>query len=275
MIPCLYSARFPDHPCAPLQYTAGGKRLCSMRPIYTLAFLVLLAIICTPAQAQVRWMVYAGAGTSHNVFKDNARDSYLDYYAYKGKDGLYILPQAGVAMRVPLGRKFIFETGAGYTRKQFRAAENKIMEANTQYQLTIYNESKTRLDYLSFPFTLSYIFPVSEKNTLQLGAGVSYGFLLRASQKTYSRQTAAGYAPDEYKYENKVPKGLIQTSKIFPGTLNIFDTGIKLQLSYVWHSKLMLRLSSEYSLYTIYLREDRNKPDLQLWYSGLSIGYIL
>lgn len=254
---------------------ADRIRLYGMRPICMLALLLFLAAGPIPAQAQVRWMAYAGAGTAHNNFKGNARDAYLDYYAYKGEDGFYVLPQAGLAVRVPIRKKLIFEAGVGYTRKQFRAEENKIMEINTQYQLTVYNEFKTRLDYLNFPFTLSYIFPVSAKNSLQLGTGINYSFLLRASEKIYSRQTAVGYAPDEYEYERKVPRGLVQTSKILPGTLNIFDTGIKLQLSYVWHSKLMLRLSSEYSLYTIYLREDRNKPDLQLWYTGLSIGYIL
>ncbi len=226
-------------------------------------------------QAQVRWMAYAGAGISHNVFKDNSRDAYLDFYTYHGEDGLYVLPQAGIALRVPVGKKLLFEAGAGYTRKQFRAEENKIIEANTQYQLTVYNESKTRLDYLSFPFTLAYIIPVSAQNTLQLGAGVNYSFLVNVKGTTFSRQTTLGNAPDVYEYEHKVYKGLIQTSKIQPGTLNIFDTGVKLQLSYVWHSRLMLRLSSEYSLYTIYLREDRNKPDLQLWHTGISLGYIL
>ncbi len=132
------------------QYPGAGFRLFRMRLFCTLLLLFISGY--HPVQAQVRWLFYAGAGTSHNVFKQNAKNTYLDYYAYRGENGFYILPHAGVSMMVPIGKKLLFETGVNYTRKLFRGEENKILEANTQAQLTVYNESKTKLGYLEFPF---------------------------------------------------------------------------------------------------------------------------
>lgn len=254
------------------QYANAIVRLYPMR--LTCLLLLLFFTGRHTAQGQVRLLVYTGAGASHNIYKSNSKDDYLDYYAYRGENGFYVLPHAGVSVMVPIGKKLLFEGGINYTQKQFRGEENKIIEANTLTQLTVYNESKTRLHYLGLPFTLSYIFPVSAKSAFHLGAGINYGFLIKASGRTFSRQSTIGFPPDESEFENFVPSGLLQTSKTTPGTINIFDTGAKLQLSYVWHSKLILRLASEYSLYTVYLKADRNKPDLQLWYTGLSVGYI-
>lgn len=244
--------------------------------IYTMRYLFTLISLFSVVslQAQVRWQIYAGAGTSHNVFKGNSSDIYYDYYAYRGEDGWYILPHAGAGLMVPIGKRLLFEAGLSYTKKQFRAEENKIQEINTAHQLNVTNAFKTRLHYLGVPLTLSYIFRVGTENAIHLGAGINYNFLVAASGSITSRQNMPGSATSLYEYEVPVKRGFIQTSKILAGTLNIFDTGLRLQTAYVWHSKLSLRFFTEYSLYTIYLRGDRNKPDLQLWNSGLSLGYI-
>ncbi len=256
-----------------LQYRGTVSRFCYMRFFVALGLLLIISYSAT--HAQTRWMVYAGVGTPRNNFGNNSKDFYYDYYAAKGADGFYLLPQAGLSLMVPIGKKLLFETGINYTRKQFRSTENKVLDAYTNHQLTVYNSYKTKLDYMELPFTLSYILPVSKKSAFHLGLGVNYSFLLHASGSVYSSQVTIGNSTDEYQLPVRVPIGLIQTSSTAPGTLNIFDTGLKLQLSYVWRSKLMVRLFHEYSLYTIYLRGDLNKPDLQLRYTGLTLGYIL
>lgn len=255
------------------QYPGITSRFCRMRLLATLGLLLIAGY--PAAHAQTRWMIYAGAGTPRNSFDGNGKDAYYDYYAAKGADGFYLLPQAGLSLMVPVGKKLLFETGINYTRKQFRLKENKVLDAYTPHQLTVYNSFKTKLDYMELPFTISYILPVSKNSTFQLGVGVNYSFLVHASGSVYSSQTTIGMPTDEYQSSVSVPIGLVQTSNTVPGTLNIFDTGLKLQLSYVWHSKLMVRLFHEYSLYTLYLRGDKSKPDLQLRYTGLTLGYIL
>lgn len=240
-----------------------------MRPLQ----LILALCFLQPATAGARlaWLVHGGAGMAYGsvnsrIDKGDAR--------YRVDISPRITPNAGISALIPFSSRLSLEPGLIYSRKGFRGID-EFTVYYTNHTRQILFDTRYTLHYLSIPIQLNYTLLQQRNHTLLLGGGMNYAFLLSGGNDYFTRQSAQGDVYEDWFRGNKVFKGLMQTKNTYEGTMSVFDAGIRLQLSYVFRSRFVLRLFHEQSLYSVYLKEPEGRPAVRLRYTGFSLGILL
>ncbi|WP_118974908.1 outer membrane beta-barrel protein [Taibaiella koreensis] len=241
-------------------------------PVMRLEFSLLLFCWLTTfsASARVSWLFQAGAGTAYGSV--NSRIDKPENH-YRVDISPRITPTAGLSVLIPLSQRLTLEPGLLYSRKGFRGIDEFVVH-DGNYTSQVLFDTHYQLNYLTLPIQLNYTLLQCGQHKLLLGGGMNYAILLNGSNDYFTRQVWRGAAYEGWFRNNQVFKGLMQTKNTYEGTMSIFDAGLRLQVSYIFRSRLMLRVFHEQSLYSVYLKEPNNRPAVRLRYTGLSIGIL-
>lgn len=230
------------------------------------SLIILLCIIYSTGYGQ-RTHIMLGVGSGFSFVSKKHINGH-----YKPITGI----NAGLSLLVPLGSRFVFETGLGYEKRGFRA--------DSSFTDRWYKDEFSAREihhYITIPLQLSLRLKQWRENKLWIGAGLNYGFMV-AAKAVYTRTFYAhgDYVNESnYSYDPKI--GLIQANAKNPAAhkyinLYAFDTGLKTQITYTWKDKYVVRAFYNYSLYdasAIYSQKTGN-PVLHQHNTGLTLGVI-
>jgi hypothetical protein len=227
----------------------------------TRLFLLTACLLCSvpfSATAQVQASVYMGAGYS-----------YASATAAPASNEFNTRPSFAVLLNIPVWKNIGVETGCSYTVKGFINKD------------TLWDEDRdgfwayrigNRLSYLAFPLMFTYRFNAGNNHTFYAGAGMVYGFMIHGTTQGKFDIYLGDRLIDESEFTTPVQATLMPSSDNSNTKIYLFDTGLKLQCSYVWRGRFGIRLFHEQSLYS-YHPSGASKSETRLRYTGIALSF--
>lgn len=223
-------------------------------------FLLIILLLCIGSlhtTAQVQASFYVGAG-----------------YAYAARTGtpasneFNVRPGGALLLHIPVWKNIGIETGCSYTIKGFINKD------------TLWDEDRdgfwayrigNKLGYLGFPLMLTYRINAGKNHTFCIGAGMIYGFMIHGTTRGKFDIYLGDQLIDESEFTTPVQATLMPSSDNSNSKIYLFDTGLKLQCSYIWRGRYGIRLFHEQSLYS-YHPSGSSKSETRLRYTGIALS---
>ncbi|XZF12600.1 outer membrane beta-barrel protein [Chitinophagaceae bacterium MMS25-I14] len=228
-----------------------------------LFILLLLAAAATKSTAQKSLLVEAGTGMSFVTLKHGGED-----YAPR------FTPHFLLSAHLPLSHVFALETGIGYTEKGFKA-HSVFVNDDGIYNTTDVYDVKLHYYYLDVPLMLSCKVLQRKSGQLWIGAGMNYGFLLKAKQVVVDNTYREGEYLSTSSYSRYQSIGLVSSqtdAKTGYKELYMFNPAVKLGIRYYWRSRYLIGLHYDMNLYDM-TTSNTNSYFLRLQYVAMSVGY--
>ena len=234
--------------------------------IWKYSALCFLLFCSVNSSAQQKWFeTTAGTGLSFATTKASP----LDYQTR-------ILPHLGVTAFIPFSKTVALKTGVIYQQKGNKTA------GALKDSLDVFNviSSEETFHYLSIPLQLAFNFSEHSSGLWRVAAGMSYGFLVKATKsidfQTYDGGTFVG--EDSKSFNQAIG---IESSQNYPGlpaqegtALYVFTPAVRLDLSYQWQRQFVFSAFYEYNLQDNRMRIHQNART-NLHYTGISVGVII
>lgn len=216
------------------------------------------------ARAQQRWLELAAGGA-------------VSVPAIKGSDWKHdarLLPHVGLTGFVSFNDYLSLKSGLLYQMKG--------METNADYKPdSIYTRQSftSRNDYhlLNVPLQLAFTFGKHSRDKYRIAAGMSYGFMLKATSKiaVNSFFEDGTYEQQQYSYTHVVTVDEKEPSTWAPkeegAPVAVFTPAVRTDFTYQFEEKLLLTVFYEYHLQDHRTRVVRGTSG-RLHYAGIAVG---
>ncbi len=210
--------------------------------------------------AQVQASIYTGTGYT-----------YASTTKTYNSNEFALGPHIALLLDIPVAKHIGIEMGISYTIKGFVNKDtlwDDDLEGYWTYRIG------NQLGYLGFPLVLTYRFDIGRHHALYAGAGMIYGFMIHGKTKGEWHIYRRGRFLDEGEFTLPVEPRLMPSNDNNGSQVYIFDTGFKLQCTYIWRERLGIRLFHEQSLYS-YHTPGVSQSETRLRYTGIALSYSI
>ena len=218
----------------------------------------LAFIPCIQGQS-LRYQITAGTALSF-ISKQNIDATYTPV----------VLPYASLIYAAQLSAQVAIRSGVCYQQKGF----NSHTKFTADNSLDIYN-GRSRLHFISIPLQVYIRLHAGRRHGLWVGAGMNYGFLVKADVSIHQLNYRYGRLTNEEQYPLNTSIGLLPVSnRISSNTkyadYKLFTPAVKAEIACELRSRYVLSAYYEYNLYDISMYAAEGI--LHLHTAGLTLG---
>ncbi|HTN45301.1 MAG TPA: outer membrane beta-barrel protein [Flavipsychrobacter sp.] len=225
--------------------------------------------------------VFAGGGVSYVKSKGQPISFNADYpKETSSKFFPVVTPHFDVRFNKPVSHGTGIETGVGYARRGYRQVfVDKTIYPNQTFH-RYENNTRTSIDYIRIPVTVTYQHQVSRNASLSLATGMDYGFAFTARQKGHFTNSYSSGEVTIQEYDRKPDIKLLAGENRFASynaywaDFFLFDVALSFNIQFRYKKKFLLRVLQSYSLYA-HQPQETSDFKTRLRYTGLSVGYSL